>query len=107
VALPGAGLFEEASLRFCSGLRRFAEAHGKSALYHETITWAYLALVNERRANGTGGDFDAFAAANPDLLQGGMQALLALYDRETLGSELAKRAFVLPGARPGVAGARG
>lgn len=27
---------------FCSGLQRFAAANGKPALYHETITWAYL-----------------------------------------------------------------
>jgi hypothetical protein len=34
---------------FCRGLRRLAAAFGKAGLYHETITWAYLLLVHERR----------------------------------------------------------
>ena len=34
--------------RFGDSLRRFAAAYGKQGLYHETITWAYLLLLNER-----------------------------------------------------------
>ena len=93
--------FEHAAYRFCTSLRRFAEAHGKPALYHETITWAYLALVNERRAAQDHADFDAFAAANADLFDKGAGALAALYDRDTLGSERARRTFLLPRRAPG------
>jgi hypothetical protein len=92
--------FEEASFRFCTGLRRFARAHGHAGLYHETMTWAYLALVNERMTlppePGGPADFDAFAAANPDLLVHEGGALARLYDPDVLASELAKRAFLLP-----------
>jgi hypothetical protein len=88
--------FERAALRFCTNLRRFAEAHGKPGLYHETITWGYLALVNERRDASPTGDFDAFAASNPDLFDNANGALSALYDRETLRSERARRVFLLP-----------
>ena len=94
--------FERAGLRFCSSLRRFAEAHGKHGLYHETITWAYLALVNERRDASPGDDFSAFAAANPDLFDKDSGVLLALYDRETLRSERARRVFLLPRRSPEV-----
>ena len=38
--------------RFSSALKRFAAANGKTRLYHETITWAYVLLTNERRERG-------------------------------------------------------
>lgn len=88
--------FEKAALRFCTNLRRFAEAHGRKGLYHETITWAYLALVNERRDACPASEFDAFAADNPDLFDDANGVLVSLYDRETLGSERARRVFLLP-----------
>ncbi|MEP6865963.1 MAG: hypothetical protein ABJE66_35415, partial [Deltaproteobacteria bacterium] len=37
--------FGEAALRSRAGLGRFAAAAGAHAKYHETLTWAYLALV--------------------------------------------------------------
>jgi hypothetical protein len=89
--------FEDAAHRFCRGLRAFAAAHGKSALYHETITWAYLALVHERsRAAPPGEPFDAFATRNADLLAPGLAALSPLYDAALLHSPAAKQAFLLP-----------
>jgi hypothetical protein len=94
-----AARFEVAALRFCTSLRAYAAALGKSDRYHETITWAYLALVNERLHAGAAGaavDFDAFARANPDLFDGKTGALAAFYDAGTLGSPLARQAFLLP-----------
>jgi hypothetical protein len=89
--------FEEAALRFCRGLRRYAAALGKAERYHETITWAYLALVKERlEAGGHGEDFDAFVRANADLFDQKGGALAALYDKPTLDSALARKAFLLP-----------
>ena len=35
--------------RFATSLRRFATHHGAAGKYHETITWAYLLLIHERR----------------------------------------------------------
>jgi len=40
--------FGEAAVLFRSALRRFAAAKGVPDRYHETLTWAYLALINER-----------------------------------------------------------
>jgi hypothetical protein len=88
--------FEEAAARFCRDLKRFAAAHGRPQLFHHTITWAFLALVKERQDVTAADDFDAFAAANPDLLAPARDALSPYYDRETLGSERARRVFLLP-----------
>ena len=77
--------------------RREAAALGHAERYHETITWAYLALVNERlHAADAPADFDAFAGANPDLFDRTGGALARLYDRATLESPLARRVFLLP-----------
>jgi hypothetical protein len=91
--------FESAAFRFCTHLRRFAEAHGKPGLYHETITWAYLVLVNERRHASEALDFESFARQNSDLFDNESGALAELYDAETLRSERARRVFVLPTQR--------
>jgi hypothetical protein len=88
--------FEDAAQRFCAGLRRFAAAHGRPGLYHETITWAYLALVNERMRGRGEESFEGFAAGNGDLLEAGLGGLLAYYERDVLRSEEARRAFLLP-----------
>jgi hypothetical protein len=86
----------EAMTRFCAGLRRFAAAQGKATLYHETITWAYLLLVRERRERRPGATWEEFAAANEDLLTWRPSVLRSYYRDETLASDLARRVFVLP-----------
>lgn len=91
--------------RFVAGLKRFAHAHGKDDLYHETITYAFVFLINERmERDGRQGSWDAFAARNIDLVTEG-KALLALYYRaETLGSDLARKVFVMPEPQQAQAG---
>src|SRR5919206_224352 len=90
----------EALARFTEGLKRFAAANGKPGLYHETITWAYLLLIHERMARSEADTWEDFARSNPDLLVWNPSVLDRYYEKETLGSELARRVFVLPG--PGV-----
>jgi hypothetical protein len=83
--------------RFSSALKRFAEAHGKTTLYHETVTWAYILLIRERIARaGCLQSWPEFRAANPDLLDRKRDILKTYYRPETLKSELAKRTFLLP-----------
>jgi hypothetical protein len=83
--------------RFSAGLRRLAAAAGKPGLYHETITWAYVLLVNERRVAPGAETWPAFAARNPDLLAWKPSVLETRYYRtETLWSERARATFVLP-----------
>lgn len=92
----------EAIANFTADLKRFAAAGGQPNLYHETITWGYLLLIHERMARVSGQDWEAFAAANPDLLTWERSVLKQYYRAETLASDFARRVFVFPdnGAQP-------
>ena len=89
------GDFEQALGRMRLGLQRLTAALGKPDRYHETITVAYLSLIQERLVErGDGGDWQGFAEANPDLLD--RDLLLRFYSAEQLHSPLARKTFVLP-----------
>ena len=89
----------EAIERFTTSLQRFARHHGVPALYHETITWAYLLLIHERmQRNVALRDWESFKAANPDLFDRRPSILERYYAPETLNSDLARRIFILPDA---------
>jgi hypothetical protein len=83
--------------RVGDGLRELARRAGKPDRYHETITWAFLVLINERMERG-GRElaWEAFERRNPDLFRWSPSVLSAYYPPEVLGSELARRVFVLP-----------
>jgi len=88
-----------AMTRFADGLKRFATNLGKPEKYHETITYAFVVLVNERlERTGRDTDWATFRAANPDLFDYPNPVLDRLYRPETLGSDFARRVFVLPDA---------
>lgn len=82
---------------FGRALRAFAAAHGKQGLYHETITVAFLALINERIVLSQPSGWEAFAAANPDLLQ--RDCLARFYAPDELASAEARAVFLLPRKR--------
>jgi hypothetical protein len=84
-------------VRFPAALSRYAEAHGKTGLYNETITWAYIFLIRERivRANRLL-TWAEFQAENPDLLSWKSSILRKYYRAETLASNLAKGTFLFP-----------
>jgi len=87
----------EALARFADGLRRFATANGHPGLYHETITWAFLLVIRERMERGeAGGNWEDFSRINADLLSWKPSILDRYYKPDTLGSELARRVFVMP-----------
>lgn len=83
----------EALARFIESLQRYAGSLGASAKYHETITYAFLFLIHERMARREASSFEEFADANPDLFG---PLLQRYYRRETLGSDLARRVFLMP-----------
>ncbi len=84
----------DALARMRETIRRYAKAIGADGLYHETITTAFMAVVNERiRLGGDGGGWPGFAAANPDLFD--KRFLLHYYRPETLCSARARELFVL------------
>jgi hypothetical protein len=87
----------EALQRFSAALVRFAAAHGKTTLYNETVTWAYILLIRERLARaGCVQNWEQFKAGNPDLLDRTRDILKRYYRLETLQSELAKQTFLFP-----------
>jgi hypothetical protein len=87
----------EALQRFSTSLIRFAAAHGKPRLYHETITWAFLLLIRERMARtGYRQSWEEFAGGNADLLNWKENVLRKYYRAETLSSELARSTFLFP-----------
>jgi hypothetical protein len=87
----------EAIRRFSASIVKFATAHGKTNFYNETITWAYLLLMEERRARrGRQETWAEFAVRNPDLLDRHDHVLKKYYRDETLKSDLAKSTFLFP-----------
>jgi hypothetical protein len=91
--------FPEALCRFSKSLKRFAAHHGKTMLYHETVTCAYVALIQERIERAPDQSWDDFCRDNADLLTWTPSVLDRYYDRETLRSDLARRIFILPERR--------
>ena len=86
--------FGEAISRFSRGLRLLTTKAGRPQLYHETITVAFLALINERRARQAAESWSEFAQDNADLFD--KDCLERWYTAEQLKSDLARRAFCLP-----------
>ena len=86
----------EALGKFCDALKKFAAAHGKAQLYHETITYAYFFLIRERMARSEAANWNEFARENSDLLTWKGGILSRYYQEGTLKSELARSGFVFP-----------
>ena len=94
--------FGEAAQRFRTALRRFATAAGVPGRYHETLTWAYLAVIARRLvedpspAGSPTGSIE-FLARHPDLLDHKSGAIARHYDvAEITASPVARAVFVLP-----------
>jgi hypothetical protein len=85
-ALP----FPEALDEIRNTIRSFASHHGKAAIYHETITSAWAALLALHREP----TFTEFLGANEHLLNKGL--LERYWSPHTLYSSAAKEAWVPP-----------
>ena len=82
--------------RYSAALRNFATSNGHPERYHETLTWAYLLVVNERMVEHPRSSWDDFASANPDLFVWPDGVLSRYYRAETLASQRARVGFVMP-----------
>ncbi len=91
--------FAGALARIRRAIRNYAEHLGKPDRYHETITVAYVALIQEHICRrGNGGGWAAFARENCDLFQPGL--LRQFYPQAQLESEMARKVFLLPRSMP-------
>jgi hypothetical protein len=87
----------EALARFGAALRRFAAAQGKPNLFHETITTAFVLVINQRLDDADRhAPWTDFVSQNPDLLTWRPSVLDRYYRPATLQSERARRSFLLP-----------
>jgi hypothetical protein len=82
--------------RFPANLRKFAAANGKTGLYHQTVSWAYLFIIQERLIAGSAATWAEFKQNNPDLLDRKNPILAKYYATETLDSAAARENFVMP-----------
>jgi hypothetical protein len=86
--------FAETALHYSNALRLIAHQAGRPEAFNLTVTNAFLALIGQRLGDAPCGDFAAFAAANPQLMDKGL--LTRWYRPEQLASALARRTFLLP-----------
>ncbi len=90
----------EAVRRFSEGAKALAASRGRPDFYHETITWAYMLVINERMArDGREMSWTEFSQTHPDLLDHSNTVLHRYYRRETLESPLARKTFLMPERR--------
>jgi hypothetical protein len=93
--------FPEALGAMRRAIKAFAASINKDGLYHETITTAFMTLINARLAVEPAGiAWEDFAARHRDLFDG--TALSQHYSRERLQHPLARQIFLLPDRVPGV-----
>lgn len=92
--------FPEGAARFIEALKTYVGHVGAAAKYHETITWAYLVLLNEELVLSSNRDepFDLLVRRRPDLLDHRGGALARIYSKEQLDQPEARRVFLLPRA---------
>lgn len=86
----------EAIGRYTAALKRLTKALGVPGKYHETITWFFLMVINERRGKMRGASWSDFRHANQDLCKGAGDVLTAYYSEDLLNSEQARSRFLLP-----------
>lgn len=92
--------FGAAAVAFRAALHDFVTALGAADRYHETLTWAYLALVREHMDGHDDVDSLAFLRRCPELAQHRGGALERRCDVEALlASPLARRLLVWPSSR--------
>jgi hypothetical protein len=90
--------FPEGALHFRRHLKAYVAAVGAQDKYHETITWAYLTLLNEEMSlrSAPGESFDSMIERRPDLLDHRNGAIARSYSQAQLDVPDARRVFLLP-----------
>ena len=87
----------EALRNFSNALKKFAALNGAAGLYHQTITFAFLILIDERiRSEANAQNWEEFKANYPELFDWKNNILKRYYQEATLKSDFAKQTFVFP-----------
>ncbi len=88
--------FIDAAATYAKGIRALAAKAGAPKKFNLTITYAFLSLIAERMDGTRPANFEAFVAANPDLMS--KSVLNSWYTIDRLNSALARDVFLLPSA---------
>lgn len=81
--------------RMRRAIRNYATHHGKPDRYHETITVAYVALIQQHICErGPGDGWESFTRDNSELFDPNL--LSHFYSREQIDSAIARQIFLLP-----------
>ncbi len=86
----------EAISRFKSALTVMVIRTGAADKYHETITWFYMLLINERAMKSSYETSLDFLKDNQDLVKKGGNVLNSYYSKELLASDEARKHYLLP-----------
>ncbi len=90
--------FAHAVPLYCRALQALTRHYGVPEKYHETITIAFLALINQRLSEMPDANWDDFCTQNADLFSG--NALLTYYTPAQLAQPAARKTFQLPHRQP-------
>ncbi|HWK51802.1 MAG TPA: hypothetical protein VNR40_18040 [Steroidobacter sp.] len=95
--------FPDGALQFRRHLQDYVAAVGAQGKYHETMTWAYLMLLNEELClrSPAGESFEAMIQRRPDLLDHRNGPISRCYSKAQLDSPEARRVFMLPAIERG------
>lgn len=95
--------FPDGALQFRRHLQNYVAKVGAQSKYHETITWAYLVLLNEELClrSPAGESFEAMIQRRPDLLDHRNGPISRCYSQAQLDSPEARRVFMLPATERG------
>lgn len=79
------------------GIQHLNASRGRTEGYHETVTLAYLVLIDDAMRRDSGIEtFAEFLERNPALVGRGLSTLREYYSQEVLSSDEAKARFVEP-----------
>ncbi|MDY6944947.1 MAG: hypothetical protein SXG53_04440 [Pseudomonadota bacterium] len=90
--------FPRGAQQFREHLQRYVATVGAQSKYHETITWAYLVLLNEELCLRAppGESFESMIGRRPDLLDHRNGPIAQCYSKAQLESPEARRVFMFP-----------
>lgn len=91
---------EAAVKRISAGIQAYAAHLEVSDLYNQTVTEALVRLIGIRREEKPTSNWQAFLAANPDLVEDAKGLLLQYYTSERLFSDEARSKFLAPDLLP-------
>jgi hypothetical protein len=87
---------QEAIMNFRAAIIRLTIKLGAETKYHETITWFFMLLINQRRVETGASTWAAFRQHNADLIKDAGETLHRYYSEELLASEAARQHYLLP-----------